>query len=209
MGCHSIAIKADIMQNSEVVAMVNKVIAEYGRVDILCNVAGGILHKDNVPFDQQDQAIWGKQMDLNLFGTMRVSQAVIPQMRKQKYGVIVNIGSGSTHVYTMGVGVYAMSKYAMDLFTRQLAMDEAKSNIRVNCVAPGPAPTNFGAGVLRDGPPPTPEQEKQRIAGMVKMFPLGRAGAASDIANATLFFASDVSWNVTAQILQVSGGLVV
>jgi NAD(P)-dependent dehydrogenase (short-subunit alcohol dehydrogenase family) len=209
MGCQSLAVKADITQKGEVTAMVDKVLAEFGRVDILCNVAGGILHKDNIPLDQQDQEIWTKQMNLNLFGTMRVSQAVLPSMRKQNYGVIVNIGSGSTHQMTMGVGVYAMSKYSMDLFTRQLAMTEAKNNIRVNCVAPGPAPTNFGAGVLRDGPPPTPEQEKQRREFMVKMFPLGRIGTAADIAYATAFLASDVTCNVTAQIFHVSGGLVV
>jgi NAD(P)-dependent dehydrogenase (short-subunit alcohol dehydrogenase family) len=209
MGCKTIAIKADITNKAEVTAMVAKVIAEYGRIDILCNVAGAILHKDNVAIEEQDQDIWAKQMNLNLFGTMRVSQAVIPQMRKQKYGVIVNIGSGSTHQTTMGVGVYAMSKYAIDLFTRQLAMTECKSNIRVNCVAPGPAPTNFGAGVLRDGPPPTPEQEKQRREMMTKMFPLGRIGTAADIANATVFLASDLTCNVTAQIFHVSGGLVV
>ncbi len=209
MGCQSLAIKADITQKGEVINMVDQVMKEYGRIDILCNVAGAILHKDNIALEEQDQEIWAKQMNLNLFGTMRVSQAVLPYMRKQKYGVIVNIGSGSTHQTTMGVGVYAMSKYAIDLFTRQLAMTEAKSNIRVNCVAPGPAPTNFGAGVLRDGPPPTPEQEKQRREFMVKMFPLGRIGTAADIANATVFLASDLTCNVTAQIFHVSGGLVV
>jgi NAD(P)-dependent dehydrogenase (short-subunit alcohol dehydrogenase family) len=209
MGCKSIAIKADITNKAEVIAMVNKVMTEFEKIDILCNVAGGIMHKDNVPLEEQDQEVWAKQMNLNLFGTMRVSQAVLPHMRKQKYGVIVNIGSGSTHQSTMGVGVYAMSKYAIDLFTRQLAMTECKSNIRVNCVAPGPAPTNFGAGVLRDGAPPTPEQAKQRREMMTKMFPLGRIGTSADIANATVFLASDVTCNVTAQIFHVSGGLVV
>jgi len=78
--------------------------AEYGRIDILCNVAGAILHKDGVPIEDQDPAVWDKQFKLNVIGTMNVTQAVVPLMRAQKYGVIVNIGSGSTHRYDMGVG---------------------------------------------------------------------------------------------------------
>jgi NAD(P)-dependent dehydrogenase (short-subunit alcohol dehydrogenase family) len=208
LSCKSIAVKADITNGAEVDAMVKKVIDEYGKIDILCNVAGGILHKDKIPIDEQDGAVWEKQMRLNLFGTMNVSKAVVPQMRVQKYGVIVNIGSGSTHQYWMGVGMYAMSKYAMDLFTKQLATDEAKAGIRVNCVAPGPAPTNFGA-ILREGmPPPTPEQAQKMREMMLKTMPLGRIGTAVDIANATVFLASDVTSYVTGQIFHVSGGSV-
>lgn len=208
LGTGSIALKADITDAAEVEAMVKSVIDEYGRIDILCNVAGAILHKDNTPIEQQDGAMWEKQMKLNLFGTMNVCKAVVPQMKAQKNGVIVNIGSGSTHQYQMGVGMYAMSKYAMDLFTKQLAMDMAGEGIRVNCVAPGPAPTKFGA-VFREGLPPlTPEEEKQNMERMAKFMPLGRIGTAEDIANATAFLASDVTSFVTGQVFHVSGGSV-
>ncbi len=208
LGCNSIAVKADITQEAEVVAMVKKVIDEYGKIDILCNVAGAILHKDNMPLEVQKRETWVNQMSLNLFGTMLVTQAVLPHMKEQKYGVIVNIGSGSTHQYSMGVGMYAMSKAAIDLFTKQLAMTEAKSGIRVNCVAPGPAPTNFGQ-VLREGmPPPTEEQIAERNKLMSKIMPLGRIGTAAEIANATVFLASDVTGYVTGQVFHVSGGSV-
>lgn len=208
LGCKSIAVKADITSKSEVFAMVDKVISNYGKIDILCNVAGAILHKDNVPLDQQDGEIWAKQINLNLFGTMYVTQAVLPHMRKQKYGVIVNIGSGSTHQYSMGVGMYAISKIAIDLFTKQLATAEAKSGIRVNCVAPGPAATNFGA-VLREGmPKPTPEQLKAMQERISQTIPLGRLGTPADIANATVFLASDATSWVTGQVFHVSGGTV-
>jgi 2-hydroxycyclohexanecarboxyl-CoA dehydrogenase len=208
IGKKSVAVRADITRKIEVDAMVSKVFNEYGKIDILCNVAGAILHKDNVPLDEQDGEVWAKQMNLNLFGTMKVTRAVLPHMRERKYGVIVNIGSGSTHQYSMGVGMYAMSKYAIDLFTRQLATAEARAGIRVNCVAPGPAPTNFGA-VLREGlPAPTPEQAKQMREAMVRTMPLGRIGTAADIANATVFLASDVTSYVTGQVFHVSGGSV-
>jgi len=208
LGGNSIAIKADITNHAEVDAMVRKVLNEYGKIDILCNVAGGIIHKDNVAIDEQDPEVWEKQLKLNLVGTMNVSRAVVPAMRARKYGIIVNIGSGSTHQYAMGVGTYAMSKYAIDLFTKQLAFVEGKAGIRVNCVAPGPAPTNFGA-ILREGMPKLPPEQMEKMrAAMLGTFPLGRMGTAVDIANATVLLASDVTSYVTGQVLHVSGGSV-
>ena len=208
LGCKSIAVQADITDNAAVKTMVGKVMAEYGRIDILCNVAGAILHKDGVPIEDQDPAVWDKQFKLNVIGTMNVTQAVVPLMRAQKYGVIVNIGSGSTHRYDMGVGTYALSKSALDLFTKQLACVEGKAGIRVNCVAPGPAPTKFGA-ILREGEPElSPEEALKRKAAFLGEFPLGRMGTAEDIANATVFLASDVTSYVTGQVLHVSGGSV-
>ncbi len=206
LGSKSIALQADITKKAEVDAMVGKAINEYGKVDILCNVAGAILHKDYVPLDEQKYETWSKQMDLNLFGTMYVTRAVLPHMRKQKHGAIVNIGSGSTHQYAFGVAVYAISKYAIDLFTKQLAYQEGKNGIRANCIAPGPAPTNFGA-VLREGaPPPPPEQFAKMREAMLAGFPLGRLGTPADIANITVIMASDVTNYITGQVIQVSGG---
>lgn len=206
LGGKSIALQADITRKAEVDAMVAKALEEFKKIDILCNVAGAILHKDYVPLDEQDVAVWEKQMKLNLFGTMYVTRAVLPGMRKQKYGVIVNIGSGSTRQYAMGVGVYAQSKYAIDLFTRQLAYVEGKSGIRCNCIAPGPAPTNFGA-VLREGlPPPPPEQYEKMRQAMLTAFPLGRMGTPADIANITVIMASDVTSYITGQVIHISGG---
>jgi len=208
LGHNTVAVGGDVTKKAEVDAMVKKVLEEFGRIEILCNVAGGIIHKDNVPIDEQDPAVWEKQLSLNLIGTMNVTQAVIPQMRKQKYGVIVNIGSGSTHQYQMGVGTYAMSKYAIDLFTKQLAFVEGKNGIRVNCVAPGPAPTNFGAILKEDTPNLPPEEMEKMRAAMLGTFPLGRMGTATDMANATVFLASDATSYITGQVLHVSGGSV-
>jgi NAD(P)-dependent dehydrogenase (short-subunit alcohol dehydrogenase family) len=206
LGSKSIALQADITKKSEVDAMVKKVVDEYGKIDILCNVAGAILHKDYVPLDEQKYQTWSKQMDLNLFGTMYVTRAVLPYMRKQKRGAIVNIGSGSTHQYAFGVGVYAISKYAIDLFTKQLAYQEGENGIRCNCIAPGPAPTNFGA-VLREGmPPPPPEQYNKMREEMLKAFPLGRLGTPPDIANITVIMASEATNYITGQVIHVSGG---
>ena len=208
LGCKSIALKADITSRDDVGAMVEKVAAEYGKIDILCNVAGAILHKDNTPLEVQQEEVWDRQISLNLFGTMLVTQAVLPHMKERKYGVIVNIGSGSTHQYSMGVGMYAISKAAIDVFTKQLATAEAKSGIRVNCIAPGPAPTNFGAALREGMPPQTEEQVKARREAMARTMPLGRIGTAADVAYFTAFLASDLTSYVTGQVIHVSGGSV-
>jgi 3-oxoacyl-[acyl-carrier protein] reductase len=196
LGRESTAVKADVTNRDEVQAMVKKVAGEYGKIDILANVAGAIIGRG--PLEQQDVTTWEKNIHLNLYGTMLVTQAVLPLMKARRYGAIVNISSGSTRMYSHGVNAYAMSKAAVDLFTKQLALTEVKSGIRVNCVAPGPSPTNF----IKAG-------ERDAIMEMqLKTVPMGKATTPEDIANATAFLASDVSGDITGQVLHVSGGAV-
>ena len=196
LGCKSIALKADVTNKDEVQGMVKQVVDEYGRIDILVNVAGAIL--GHGPLEEQQQDLWNREVGLNLYGTIITSQAVLPYMKNQNSGVIVNIGSGSTHMYSHGVSTYAMAKGAVDIFTKQMAIMEAKNGIRVNCVAPGPSPTNF-----------IKAPDKQAVIDMLaKQIPMGRGATPDDIANATLFFASDISGYVTGQVLHVSGGSV-
>jgi NAD(P)-dependent dehydrogenase (short-subunit alcohol dehydrogenase family) len=188
LGRKSIAVKADVTSKAEVQTMVNKVKDEYGKIDILANVAGAVIGYG--PLEQQDTETWD--------GIMLVTQAVLPLMKEQKYGSIVNIGSGSTHMYSHGVNMYAMSKAGVDLFTKQLAWTEVKSGIRVNCIAPGPSPTNFIKAPNKDA-----VMEMQ-----LKTVPMGKATTPEDIANATAFFASEISGDITGQVLNVSGGAV-
>ncbi len=196
LGCKSIAMKADVTNRDEVQEMVKQVIAEYGKIDILANVAGAVIGYG--PLEQQDEETWDKNIRLNLYGTMFITQAVLPHMKKQNYGSIVNIGSGSSHMYSHGVNMYAMSKAGVDLFTKQMAWVEAKTGIRINCVAPGPSPTNF-----------IKAPDKQAIMEMqLTTVPMAKATTPEDIACATAFFASDISGDITGQVLHVSGGAV-
>lgn len=197
LGKKSIAVKGDITNPADVSALFKKVIDEYKKIDILCNVAGGIANR--VPYDKASPADWEKDIHLNLFSIMLTCQAALGYMREKKSGVIVNIGSGSTRMYSHGTGnVYAIAKAGVDTFTKQLAFNEAKNGIRCNCVAPGPAPTNF-----------IPGPDKKGIIDMLaKTIPLGRGATQADIANATVFFASDMSSYITGAVLHVSGGSV-
>ena len=196
-GKKSIAVKVDITKKDDVQSMVKQVIDEFKKIDILCNVAGGIASR--VSYDQATPEDWDKDIHLNLVSIMLTCQAVLPHMRESKSGVIVNIGSGSTRMYGHGTGnAYAISKAGVDTFTKQLAFNEAKNGIRCNCVAPGPAPTNF-----------IPGPDKKGIIDMLsKTIPMGRGATQADIANATAFFASDMSSYITGAVLHVSGGSV-
>lgn len=195
-GSKSIAIKADVTNKDDVQKMAKQVVDEYGKIDLLFNVAGAIL--GGGPLEDQNEETWDKEISLNLYGTMLTSQAVLPYMKKQESGVIVNIGSGSTHMYSHGVSTYAIAKAGVDTFTKQMATMEAKNGIRVNCVAPGPSPTNFIKG-----------PDKQAVIDMLsKMIPMGRGATTDDISNAALFFASDISGYITGQVLHISGGSV-
>jgi 3-oxoacyl-[acyl-carrier protein] reductase len=197
LGKKSIAVKGDITKPEDVAALIKMVIDEYQKIDILCNVAGGIASR--VPYDKAKPEDWDKDIHLNLFSIMLTCQAALPYMREKKSGVIVNIGSGSTRMYGHGAGnAYAISKAGVDTFTKQLAFNEAKNGIRCNCVAPGPAPTNF-----------IPGPDKKGIIDMLaKTIPMGRGATQVDIANATIFFASEMSSYITGAVLHVSGGSV-
>jgi 2-hydroxycyclohexanecarboxyl-CoA dehydrogenase len=197
LGKKSIAVKADVTNPADVAALIKKVTDEYKKIDILCNVAGGIASR--APYDKAKPEDWDKDIRLNLYSIMLTCQAVLPLMHEQKGGVIVNIGSGSTRMYGHGTGnTYAISKAGVDTFTKQFAFNEAKNGIRCNCVAPGPAPTNFIPG---------PDKQAM-VAFMAKTIPMGRGATQMDIANATIFFASEMSSYVTGAVLHVSGGSV-
>jgi NAD(P)-dependent dehydrogenase (short-subunit alcohol dehydrogenase family) len=197
LGKKSIAVKADITNQDAVRALVKQVIDEYKKIDILCNVAGGIANR--VPFDKATPEDWDKDFHLNLMSILLTCQAVLPHMREKKSGVIVNIGSGSTRMYGHGAGnAYALAKAGVDTLTKQVAFNEAKNGVRCNCVAPGPAPTNF-----------IPGPDKQAMVDMLaKTIPMGRGATQADIANAAVFFASEISGYITGAVLHVSGGSV-
>ena len=191
-GKKSIAIKADVTKKAEVQDMVAKALAEYKKIDILCNVAGAIMATG--PFEKQSDEVWDKEVALNFKGVMLVTQAVIPGMLERKYGKIINISSGSIRA-AFGVSVYSISKSAVETFTRHLAKSVIGSGINVNCVSPGWSLTNFVKGDKK-------ELEKRFLPNT----PIGRGTTPEDIANAVAYFASDISGDVAGQVLDVTGG---
>lgn len=175
----------------EIEQVIKEIVEKYGHIDILVNNAGISANKKIEETTSEDFA---KIMNLNVNAIFNVSKAVIPYMKKNKGGVILNTSSMvSIYGQPSGVG-YPASKFAVNGITKSLARELAPFNIRVNAVAPGITKTDMVASL--------PEEQ---IAPLIKTIPLGRIGEPRDIANAYLFLASDLASYITGNILSVDG----
>ncbi|MGE4219759.1 MAG: SDR family NAD(P)-dependent oxidoreductase [Alphaproteobacteria bacterium] len=185
--------RLDITDNAAVTAFAAQVQQDFGKADILVNVAGWDIQE---PFMNNTPEFWDKVININLMGTVRMCRAFLPQMIEAKAGVIVNTSSDAGRVGSSGETIYSGAKGGVIAFTKSLAREMARNMIRVNCVAPGPTDTPL----FRQAP------EKLQEA-LIKAIPMRRLGKPSDIANGMMFFASDYAEYVTGQVLSVSGGL--
>jgi len=174
-------------------ACVEKVLAEFGRVDVLVNNAG--VTRDKLILRMSD-ADWDDVLETNLKGAFRFSRAVAKPMMKQRSGSIVNISSVVGQTGNAGQANYAASKAGLHALTKSLAKELAGRNVRVNAVAPGFITTNMTDGLS--------EPVKNQI---LSAIPAGRFGLPEDVANAAAFLASDDASYITGQILGVNGGM--
>jgi len=186
-------IVADLGKVNEVDAVIENVIKESGGFDILVNNAG--ITKDNLSF-RMSQEEWQKVIDVNLSAAFFVARNVARDMIKKRKGSIINMTSVVGIHGNGGQANYAASKAGLIGITKSMANEAASRGVRVNAIAPGYIETDMTA-VL-------PDEIKQK---MVDVIPLKRTGMPQDIADATLFFASDASSYITGQVLSVDGGL--
>jgi 3-oxoacyl-[acyl-carrier protein] reductase len=192
------AIQTDVSNSRDVKAMIDKVIEDSNRIDILINNAA--VFAESVKIMDLEEEEWDRIMTTNLKGVFLCAQAVIKPMIKQKYGKIVNMTSftgktGRVVYSTFGSPTkahYCASKAGIISLTKSLAYELAPYNINVNGVAAG--------SVAPEG---TPEEKKEMI---IPLVPLGRMGTSEDVSAATLFLASDESSFITGEILDVNGG---
>lgn len=192
----AIAFKADVSQASEAKSLVKRAIEEFGKLDILVNNAG--IMSSPAPIDELPEEEWDRIIAVNLKGTFLCSQAAGREMIKSKKGCIINISSMTGHgPYPMG-GAYSSSKAGVILFTQQLALEWAKYNIRVNSISPGTVVTPINEKVYTD---------KEIYEKRANIIPMHRPGYPEDIANASLFLASDESSYITGTDILVDGGL--
>jgi 3-oxoacyl-[acyl-carrier protein] reductase len=169
-----------------------------GQIDIVVNNAGW-SHR-NKPMVEVSEEEFDKVFDINVKSVFLMTNAVVPRMRRQGGGVIINIGSTAGIRPRPGLTWYNATKGAVNLVSRSMAVELAPDNIRVNCVAPVISAT----GLLEQfmGAPDTPELR----AKFISTIPLGRMSTPQDIANACLYLASDEASMVTGVVLEVDGG---
>ncbi len=186
-------IRLDVTDRASADALASKIEADIGRLDIVVNAAGWDVIE---PFMNNTPEYWAKIVALNFMGPVQVTRALLPLLFASGSGRIVNIASDAGRVGSYGETVYAGAKGGVIAFTKSLAREVVRKNVRVNCVCPGPTDTPLFAT----------QTEKMREA-LVNAIPMKRLGKASEVADAVLFFASDRSSFVTGQVLSVSGGL--
>jgi 3-oxoacyl-[acyl-carrier protein] reductase len=191
------SISCDLTDESQTLQAINQIMDTYGKIDILVNNAGII--NDPIHFHEMKDSEIKKIIDVNLLGVFHMTKAVIAKMSDVKSGVIVNIGSISSEraIPRVHLAVYSSTKAAIAMFTKSIAVEYARQNIRCNCVNPGIINSGMIKSYLDD-----PQARKV----LEERLPLARIGEPVDVANAVLYLASDEANWVTGTVLNVDGG---
>jgi gluconate 5-dehydrogenase len=185
----------DVTDPQQIERCVDRVVGNYGRLDVLFNVAGvNFRHAaETFPVDKFDEVL-----AINVRGSFLVARACGRGMVANGQGKIINIASVHTHLSLAGVSAYGASKGAIGSMTRALAVEWAAHNVQVNAIAPGFIRTDLNAKLWED--PKVLQWAKERT-------PAGRVGEPSDVVGAALFLASAASDFITGQVLYVDGGI--
>ncbi len=191
------AMCADVADSDSATSVVQAVIRAWGRIDVLVNNAG--THLPGVTLSDTPASEWDRIIRTNLYGPFHLVQAVLPHMRAQGGGNIVNISSNVTQRFPAAYGAYTISKSALDTFTRILSKEEGPNGIRVNSVAPGPIRTDMLAESLGG-------LDSERAQAFAASVPLGRTGDPHEIAEVVAFLVSESASYMTGQVVYVNGG---
>ncbi len=197
---HVIFIQGDVSNSTDVERMIEAVVKQFGRLDVLINNAG-IWSTGTV--EDIAEADWDRVIDVNLKGVFLCSKYALPFLKMTK-GVIVNMASSDGLVAEPECVAYCASKGGVVLLTKAMALDHAKEGIRVNCVCPGDIMTPMIEQDLTQSGIPRQEYLKREA----ESHPIGRIGEPEEVAKAVLFLASDDSSFITGTALSVDGGYV-
>lgn len=194
IGGGAIAVRANVVDADDVGAAVSQIEEQLGPIDVLVNNAG--ITRDGLLIRMTEEA-WSAVLDVNLKGVFNMTKAVARGMMKRRGGRVVNIASVVGITGNAGQANYSASKAGVIGFTKSVAKELAARNVLVNAVAPGFIDTDMTRAL--------PEAARETLR---KLIPLGRLGAAEDVANAVLFLSSDLASYMTGQVVVVDGGMV-
>ncbi|HUN06240.1 MAG TPA: glucose 1-dehydrogenase [Aggregatilineales bacterium] len=195
-GGEALAVTAHNGDKASLQALVKSAMEAYGRIDVLVNNAATNPHFGTLL--EAEDSLWQKTLEVNLMGNVWLTQAVVPVMKAQGGGKIVNIASVNGIRPGRMQGIYSITKAAVINLTQTLAMELADGNIQVNAIAPGLVQTRFAQAIW--------ENESLR-EGIVDRTPAGRIGQPNDIAGMALYLAAPASDWTTGQVFVVDGGL--
>jgi sorbitol-6-phosphate 2-dehydrogenase len=207
-GRRAIAVKVDVTDEAQVEAMVNRTVAEFGRLDVLVSNAGILIAEEITEFPSEK---WRAVMNVNLFGYFLTAKHAARVMKSQKKGSIIEINSKSGKKGSFKNSAYAASKFGGIGLTQSIALDLAEEGVRVNCVCPG---NLLDSPLWTQGPNSlykqyakkwgiTEEAVRQKY---VDQVPMKRGCSYEDVCNVVVFLASDQSSYMTGQAINVTGG---
>ena len=193
----AVSIPCDVTDESQVLSVVEQIVEKYGKIDILVNNAAKI--NDAVHFHEMKDSDITDLINTNILGTFRITKAIITKMLDNKDGCIINIGSISSEraIPKVHLAVYSATKAALSMFTKSIAVEYARKNIRCNCLNLG----IINAGMIK---PYLEDPQARKV--LEERQPLNRIGEPNDVSNAAIFLASDEAKWITGTILNIDGG---
>ncbi len=199
-GAHAIALTANIADRAQMKTAIAEIHSHFGLINVLVNNAAV---EDFSLFEDIDDKNWDRLMEINLKGTYIVTQEVLPDMRAQNWGRIINLASISAQTGAATMVHYAATKGGIVAMTRSLAQEVGRQGITVNAIAPCLVDTPMSRRAVENGSFPV---SLERIA---QAYPIPKVGKPEDIAATCSFFASEEAGYITAQLLGVNGGATV
>jgi NAD(P)-dependent dehydrogenase (short-subunit alcohol dehydrogenase family) len=184
----------DARNSEEIRSYVKEIVHHEGKIDILVNAAGTNVRSSFLEVTEED---WDFVMDINLKTALLTSQAVIPYMKEQKYGKIINIASLTSEIAFPNMSAYAASKGGISQLTKAMAVEFAEDGILVNAIGPGYFKTEMTKVLFED---------EKKVEWMKSRIPLKRTGEQEDLKGAAIFLASSASDYITGQTIYVDGG---
>ena len=197
-GRRVVAVQTDVTKREDIEKLRDETLRMFAKIDVLINCAGW---DRLLPFLKTTPDLWQKILTVNFLGVVNTCHVILPHMVERKQGAIVNISSDTGRVGSFGEAIYASSKAAIMAFSKTIAREHARDNIRVNVVSPGLCDTPLIDEMRED------EFTAKILSSIVNFIPLKRLGRPEEIAPLVVFLASEAASYITGQVYSINGGL--